>query len=254
MKQIAKRTIQLIIVLFLMIIFISLGGAFLERFDFWQRFGLAIRQEQQVDVFTALLEQRNISQLETASLYTELIFPYDFLTYPFPENNREWGNLYNRVEGNFFSRNERDARIDALQPNEQENYRFYDRIKAIGIDMANSNPSEYIFRIKVTAKAGFDFTGVEWLIFSQEEQSVTINLPDPQILNLNILVDYIEPWPDVIIRPQEFGELISFLQPLIEQIIKEKYGLPEMADENGRRLIQKMIPGQNISIIFSSKK
>ena len=156
MKQVLIKTMQIILAFTFIILFILLANPLLERLDFWHRIGLLVTRQQQVSVFTEMLEQRNVNQLEAASLYTELIFPYDFLTYPFPENRSAWGDLRNSVEGNIVTQlwADRDRNIDGLPLNDQKNYTFYSGIRDIWIDMANADPLDYIFRIKVTASAG----------------------------------------------------------------------------------------------------
>jgi len=270
-----KNIISVVVLIVLIVLFLGLAAPLLNKIDFWSRIGLTKSKKQQVSVFTELLEQRNISQLEVASYYKELIFPYDFVTDSYPESAYEWERLRYRVEGGFDTPQGvvRDAdamqnlsaaqkeRFNKLSEDEQKNYLFYYGVRYAWINFADNNssyvdvnnPMEYIFRIKASASAGYDLSEENWLTYSQKEQLVTINLPDPKLLNLSIVVETGGAWPDLVMRPQEFGKLISFLEEkyIIQMMMEgEEYGLSRIAEETGQRLIESMIP-KNIKVVFN---
>jgi hypothetical protein len=147
----------------LMIAVISLVGYyFLNK----QGFNLAfIRQHSAVHGLTHLEVARALEQIEGLQLVSEFVFPYDFITAPYPN----WSILALKDPA-LYSQLDREHRA------------FFDGVLGCGYDLALRRDEFFLLRVK--AGLGYDFMSIEeeatpWLWWS--EKSIQ-SLPEAQVL------------------------------------------------------------------------
>ena len=211
----------------------------------------ATKLNSRVSAVATLLSEDNIAQLESACMVREFIFPFDFLQEPFPTSGSEWTQLIKDVE---LATGERTPTLyerisgaipegaTPLAPGVQANWEFYQKLYEKGVDLADFDT--FYLLIIVNASAGFDLKDLEI-------NGNQIDLPDVKILDLNVTTKIREGWPNISgMTPALLNDIIKFVEPLVEEEL-EKSELLNMAEEQGRMLINNFFTNLDGEIIIN---
>ena len=177
-----------------------------------------LKADRQVSAVVTLLSEKNIAQLESASMVREFVFPFDFLQEPFPTSGSEWAQLRKDVE---LATGERSATLveqiwgvnadsaAPLTPSVHANWAFYQKLHEKGIDLARYD--DFYFLVIASASAGFDLNDLKIVSGNQLE------LPAAKVLNLNVTTEMRAGWPNISgMTPALLKDVIDFVTPFVE--------------------------------------
>lgn len=233
-----RRRIRLGCFVWLLIAAVIIAAAFVFLAD--PLFGIdlrniILRRTTESMSVVVLQETRDVLNFQTIEYVYKAVFPYDFV-----ETDYDWRALLNKAAAN-----------TELTESELEHLDFYTFCRELGIRLLTDRYDFVV--ITAVVRAGFDLSGTafehpsaaeditEYVAYDEEARRLTLNLPEPVIVDFIIEDETSEayPYPDIAMGPDKWKRLTEYAEGRIRgKVIGE--GILSQAEERGRDFLERI--------------
>jgi hypothetical protein len=246
-KKEKKRRIRLPFFIWLILVLAILAAVFLfvvrPLFDIDLR-GLFLRRTTESVSIAVLQETRDVLSFQTVEYVYKAVFPYDFV-----EPDYDWRGLLNKA-----------ATKEELTESEVAHLEFYTFCRDLGIRLL---PDRFEF-VVITAvvRAGYDLSGTafeslssaedisDYVVYDDEARRLTLNLPEPVIVDFIIEDETSEayPYPDIAMGPDKWKRLTEYAEERIRSRVVNE-GILEQAEDRGREFLERIFLDPDTGIV-----